>query len=85
MQYVGSAKIDDWRYRSEADKIMTLFFKADYVSGAAKANDDLAELAWFYTRTLSDMVDTNSITAEHHTLVNMLITNITPSTETIKQ
>ncbi len=85
MQYVGSAKIDDWRYRSEADKIMTLFFKAEYVSGAAKANDDLAELAWFYTRTLPDMLDTNSITPEHHTLVNMLITNITQSTATIKQ
>lgn len=85
MHYVGSAKIDDWRYRSEADKITTLFFKAEYMEGKAKANDDLAELAWFYTRTLPDMVATNTITPEHHVLVNMLVNNIYQTALTVKQ
>ena len=32
-QYVGSYYIDDWRYRSEVDKIKTLFFKARIMFG----------------------------------------------------
>ncbi len=76
MQYVGSVRIDDWRYRNEADKIMTLFYKTDYMAGEVKANDDLAELGWFATDQLLAMIDAKTITAEHHVLVNLLVKNL---------
>jgi len=77
MQYVGSAKIDDWRYRSEEDKIMTLFFKTQWVFGTAKANDDLKELGWFPVKELQVMMQQGNIVKEHHVLVNLLLSNLT--------
>jgi bifunctional NMN adenylyltransferase/nudix hydrolase len=47
MIYIGSAQIDDWRYRNETDKIMTLLYKTNLVFGTPKAGDDLAEVKWF--------------------------------------
>lgn len=76
MQYVGSAKIDDWRYRSEADKIVTLLFKTQWVFGNAQANDDLKELAWFPVKELSAMMQQGNIVKEHHVLVNLLLKNL---------
>jgi bifunctional NMN adenylyltransferase/nudix hydrolase len=76
MQYIGSAKIDDWRYRSEEDKIMTLFFKTQWVFGHAKANDDLKELGWFPVKELQVMMQQGAIVKEHHVLVNLLLNNL---------
>jgi len=76
MQYVGSAKIDDWRYRSEEDKIMTLFFKTQWVFGHEKANDDLKELGWFPVKELQAMMQQGAIVKEHHVLVNLLLSNL---------
>ncbi len=42
-EYVGSAQIDDWRYRTEQDKIITLFFAARYRSGSIEPKDDIVE------------------------------------------
>ncbi|MDB5282165.1 MAG: hypothetical protein JWO06_1240 [Bacteroidota bacterium] len=67
IKYIGSAKIDDWRYRSEVDKIITLFFKADYKEGQAKANDDIVELKWFKAATLSE----EQIVKEHYVLLKL--------------
>lgn len=77
LQYVGSAKIDDWRYRSEEDKIMTLFFKTQWVFGHPKANDDLKELGWFPVKELQAMMKQGTIVKEHHVLVNLLLSNLT--------
>ncbi len=72
VKYVGSAKIDDWRYRSEHDKIITLFFKAKFVYGNAVANDDLTELKWFDLKNLTEA----EMVEEHHVLLKMLIENL---------
>lgn len=76
MQYVGSAKIDDWRYRSEDDKIVTVFFKTQWVFGHAQASDDLKELAWFSVMELNAMMQQGTIAKEHQVLVNLLIKNL---------
>jgi bifunctional NMN adenylyltransferase/nudix hydrolase len=76
MQYVGSARIDDWRYRAEEDKIMTILFKTQWVYGKEQANDDLKELAWMAVDELPDMLQKEEITKEHHVLVHMLLNNL---------
>jgi bifunctional NMN adenylyltransferase/nudix hydrolase len=57
--YIGSFKIDDWRYRYEVNKIKTLFFKAKYIFGAIRADDDIAVVKWFDLDKLqeSDIMD----------------------------
>ncbi len=47
LKYVSSQLVDDWRYRNEADKIMSVLFKARYLHGAPKPADDICELKWF--------------------------------------
>jgi bifunctional NMN adenylyltransferase/nudix hydrolase len=76
VNYIGSAKIDDWRYRSEADKIITLLFKTTLVSGIAKANDDLGDVAWFPVAALQEMAEQGAIVKEHLVLINLLLKNI---------
>jgi len=72
MQYVGSAKIDDWRYRFEEDKIMTLLFSTDLVFGHATASDDLKELSWFQVDALEKMLEDEIIAVEHRILIEMI-------------
>jgi len=47
LERVGSFKIDDWRYRAETDKIITTFYIGWYLHGAARANDDIAQVKWW--------------------------------------
>jgi bifunctional NMN adenylyltransferase/nudix hydrolase len=70
--YIGSAKIDDWRFRNEEDKIMTLLFATDLVYGHATANDDLQEVKWFEVKKLNEMVANDMIAKEHHVLIELL-------------
>ncbi|UYQ91376.1 NUDIX domain-containing protein [Chitinophaga horti] len=74
MEYVGSVKIDDWRYRSEVDKIITSFYKTNYISGEAKGSDDIAEVAWFGLDALPQMLQ--QVTPEHRPLVKKLLANL---------
>jgi bifunctional NMN adenylyltransferase/nudix hydrolase len=86
MCYVGSAKIDDWRYRNEEDKIMTLLFAADLVYGHVTANDDLQEVKWFEVKKLGEMVANNMIAREHQGLIELLRTKwITKETKLFTQ
>jgi bifunctional NMN adenylyltransferase/nudix hydrolase len=72
MKYLGSAKIKDWRYGQERDKIKTLFFVADYLFGAAKANDDIAEVQWVSFTALN----VDIIKPEHVPLMEMLLEHL---------
>lgn len=47
VRYVGSTRVDDWRYRREVDKIMTSLYTIDYTFGSPTAGDDLAQCRWF--------------------------------------
>ncbi|MBO9633127.1 MAG: NUDIX domain-containing protein [Chitinophagaceae bacterium] len=73
MKYIGSAKINDWRYKNETDKIISLFFKTKFVFGNPRASDDLAALSWFPLSELQNMKEQSKITPEHHVLVDMLL------------
>ena len=71
LQYVGTARIDDWRYRHEVDKIITTLFTADYIAGNAMAQDDISEIKWFKINdlTMEDFV------VEHRVLWGLLKRN----------
>lgn len=66
--YIGSALIDCWRFRSEQNKIKTTFFLAEYNGGVPEADDDIAEVEWF---VLADLTEEMFI-KEHRVLFNML-------------
>ena len=72
MQYETSAKINDWRYRSEVDKIITLLFSCDFIEGEPQAQDDIADLAWFKLTDLPLMIKDGSISEEHIELFNFI-------------
>lgn len=67
-EYVGSAFIDDWRYRSETSKIKTIFFMSKLIFGSPKAADDIIEVRWFDLSLLSD----NIFISEHIILYQLL-------------
>lgn len=46
-EYIGSFKINDWRYSREIDKIKTNFYYSKYLFGSPRAGDDIAEIRWF--------------------------------------
>lgn len=68
IKYIGSCKIDDWRYRGKIDKIITHLFVVPYKFGNPMAGDDLAKTAWF---KLSDL-DESKIVGGHRPLLKML-------------
>ncbi|GAA4340648.1 NUDIX domain-containing protein [Flaviaesturariibacter amylovorans] len=79
LHYVGSARIDDWRYRREAGKIVTLLFATDLVYGTPEAADDLARVAWFPVEALPALCADGSISREHVPLIGLLAANESPS------
>jgi len=74
MTYETSAKINDWRYRSEVDKIITLLFSTDYIAGEPVAQDDIAELKWFKFAEIPAMISQGQLNEEHLDLFNFMLT-----------
>ncbi len=67
--YVGSFKINDWRYRGERDKIKTILFKAKKQFGDARGGDDLPEIKWHEVETLVD----SDIMPNHRELIRAVV------------
>jgi len=74
MTYETSRKINDWRYRDEADKIITLLFSCDCISGTPAAQDDIIDLDWFKVTDLPQLMKDGMLSDEHHQLFNFIIT-----------
>jgi bifunctional NMN adenylyltransferase/nudix hydrolase len=73
MTYETSRKINDWRYRNEADKIITLLFSCDFISGSPAAQDDIIDINWFKLSDLPQMLTDGFISDEHHELFDFMI------------
>jgi bifunctional NMN adenylyltransferase/nudix hydrolase len=69
LDYIGSARIDDWRYRDSPDCVITHLYCCIHVSGEPEANDDIAEVRWFNV----DKLRPDIFVAEHQTLYKMLV------------
>jgi len=74
LEYVGSARIDDWRYRGTKDGIMTTFFRTGYHFGMPEPADDISELKW---TPLEEMMDV--LVPEHRPLGTMLLASLAHS------
>lgn len=69
-KYIGSTIVDDWRYRNEKNKIMTIFYMVEVVFGAPKAGDDLAEVRWF---SLNELIRNEIPLVENHKVLRELV------------
>lgn len=73
MTYEKSMLVDDWRYRSEQDKITTTLFSCDYIYGNPVAQDDIMQVGWFKINELEKMIDNSEMTPEHLELFSFII------------
>ena len=69
--YVGSQRVDDWRYRDENDKIITMLFRATYVHGPIRPSDDVNGATWFAIDAVTD----DTFVREHVPLWRLLMAN----------
>ena len=75
---IGTAMIDDWRWKKEQNKIKTVFFQVDYLFGSPKAADDIAEFHWKDIATLKKEM----LVPEHAPLYDLLIESLKKEGET---
>ncbi len=68
LTYLGSCRIDDWRYRGSLDSIMTHLYACILLEGEPEPNDDIAELRWMEMSKLRS----SHFVAEHQPLFEML-------------
>jgi bifunctional NMN adenylyltransferase/nudix hydrolase len=73
LTYIGSCKVDDWRYRGSLDGIITHLYTCVLVSGNPAPNDDIVELRWFDVQKLK----TEMLTPEHRPLLDLLMEFLT--------
>jgi bifunctional NMN adenylyltransferase/nudix hydrolase len=73
--YIGSTKVDDWRYRKSESGIMTSFFVATYIFGRPQASDDIVEVQWFDLDSLDSV-----LIPTHRGLGQMLTAYLAPHT-----
>ncbi|MHA2064742.1 MAG: NUDIX domain-containing protein [Candidatus Thorarchaeota archaeon] len=66
--YVGSTRIDDWRYKSQVDSLMSTVFIAKHVWGNLHAGDDLFEAKWFDLKNFNE----NLLLKQHLPILRMV-------------
>jgi bifunctional NMN adenylyltransferase/nudix hydrolase len=72
MSYVGSFRVDDWRYKGR-DKIMTTLFVCDFSFGRLEPSDDISELVWVPFLDLSKEGMIEKIFVEEHVPLAMAL------------
>lgn len=70
--YIGSFRVNDWRYRSEVDKVMSVLFKAKFIYGHLQPSDKISELRWISIDDLK--LSLNNIIEEHRQMMSILLT-----------
>jgi bifunctional NMN adenylyltransferase/nudix hydrolase len=73
MKYEKSLRVNDWRYLSEADKIITSLFSTDFISGNPVGSDDIAEVKWFKLNEIQSMMDQQFTAEEHFPQLTLLL------------
>lgn len=72
INYVGSCKVNDWRFKNEKDSIKTALFSAIYSFGDAKASDDIVHVEWVNMAVVFSTDSYAMIVPEHRPLMNIL-------------
>jgi bifunctional NMN adenylyltransferase/nudix hydrolase len=70
VEYLGSFKIPDWRYRGERDVIRTTLFYGPVMYGAARPSDDISEVSWINEQQFTNLSFAENIVEEHAALYN---------------
>jgi len=73
MKYEKSFRVNDWRYQSESDKIITCLFSTDFISGNPVGSDDIGEVRWFRVDDVAAMLDQKQTAEEHTPQLSFLI------------
>lgn len=71
VEYIASARMEDFRYRDSEHKIMTALFTGTYIFGRVVASDDLTEVRWVAFEEL-----VNLLSDEHKTLGKMFLNHV---------
>lgn len=72
LKYITSSKINDWRYKSEEDKILSVFYKTNKTGGNIVPSDDVSEIKLFNIKDLKEEI----MVEEHKILINILLNDI---------
>lgn len=70
--YIGSHKVNDWRYRNELDQIITTVFVTRYLWGRLTSGDDMYETKWF---SLNDF-KLETLAEEHRPIMEMVLAHL---------
>ncbi|MCW3462549.1 NUDIX domain-containing protein [Chitinophaga nivalis] len=72
MTYVTSLRVNDWRYRTETNKIITTLFSTDLLEGTPAAGDDLADIQWITVKDIPELIRQGNIVDTHIPLLEKL-------------
>jgi bifunctional NMN adenylyltransferase/nudix hydrolase len=57
LMYLGSVRVNDWRYRRGPEGIMTTFFGMRHVNGDLEASDDISHATWIPLERVQEVVN----------------------------